>query len=454
MKDIITSQKLREGERKMRGKKCLGSSYEFIVGEEIGHGGNGSVHLVNNLKPNTDEVYVVKILSLNKWKNKYMKKKRYDRFKKEINTVLELEGKMSGLMSIVDFYYPDVFKDNEYMWYMMPKAQSFKQFIKNNHIDINKKLEYLIELCSIICELHDNGYSHRDIKVDNILVLNNRLKLADFGLIWNIDDSRITNEGERVGPYYIGPPELESIDLSIDDFRPSDVYLFSKLVWEIIKNDSIGFRGEYKRDNEQFYLNPKEYGVSSFEPLHKLLEQSTKFNMEERIDINNCRGLLIEQLSIIENVNQDKCLTYMYDELQMEVLNKHEPEEKIYKSFSAINDILRKFTPISKIMILGANEAINATKISSWKIENSFLFTSEINSELSYSYLFYPDYIKFSKDNDGFELYIKGVKREEIHAEFISFNESKREVMWGIPNTNIFLDEPLVIHFEKKSTYI
>ena len=24
----------------------------------------------------------------------------------------------------------------------------------------------------------------------------------------------------------------------------------------------------------------------------------------------------------------------------------------------------------------------------------------------------------------------------------------------GIPNTNIFLDEPLVIHFEKKSTYV
>ena len=438
----------------MSGKKYLGNSYEFTVGDKIGCGGNGSVYLVNNLKPNTDRVYVVKILSLNRWANKYTKKKRYNRFKKEIDTVLKLHEQIPGIMGIVDFYYPDVFKGNEDVWYMMPKAQSFKQFNRNNHIDIMKKLECLIELCSTICELHHKGYSHRDIKVDNILVLDGRLKLADFGLIWNIDDRRITNEGERVGPYYIGPPELENTDLNIDDFRPSDVYLFAKLVWEIIKNDFIGFRGEYKRNNEQFYLNPKEYGVRSFEPLHKLLEQSTKINMSERMDINNCRNLLIDQLSIIKDVDQQKCLTYIYDELQMEVLNRYEPEETIYRDYRKINDILKKFTPISTITILGANEVINATKIRGWKIENSYLFTSEINSELSYSYLFYPDYIKFSKNNEGIELHIKRVDREEIHSEFISFNESKKEVMWEIPNTNIFLDEPLVIHFGNKSTNV
>lgn len=192
----------------------------------------------------------------------------------------------------------------------------------------------------------------------------------------------------------------------------------------------------------------------SFEPLHRLLEQSTKINMSERININNCRDLLIDQLSIIEEVDQQKCLTYMYDELQMEVLNRHEPEEIIYSNYRTVNDILRKFTPISTITILGANEVIHATKISNCKIENSYLFTSEINSGLTYSYLFYADYIKFSKNNDGIELHIKGVKREEIHAEFISFNESKEEIMWGISNTNIFLDEHLVIHFGRKSAYV
>ena len=437
----------------MSTKISLENKYKFTIGNKIGHGGNGNVYLVNDLEPHIDGDYVVKILSLKKWRNIETKKKRYNRFKKEIDTVLELQGQILGIMEIVDFYYPDDFEENEQVWYVMPKAQSFKQFNQNECIDTKKKLEYLIELCSTLCELHDKGYSHRDIKVDNILVLDDRLKLADFGLIFSVNDSRITNDGERVGPYYIGPPELESMDISIDDFRPSDVYLFSKLVWEIIKNDFIGFRGEYKRDNE-FYLNPKEYGVMSFEPLHRLLEQSTKIDMSERIDINNCRYLLTEQLSIIEKVDQQKSLTYMYDELQMEVLNRHEPEERIYRDYKTIDDILRKFTPISTITILGANKVINATKISSWKTQNAYLFTSDTNSVLSYSYLFYPDYIKFTKDNEGIELYIKGVNREEIHAEFISFNELKQEAMWGIPNTNIFLDEPLVIYFEKKSTYV
>ena len=38
----------------------------------------------------------------------------------------------------------------------------------------------------------------------------------------------ITGEGERLGPYYIGPPELESRDIKMDDFRASDVFLFLK----------------------------------------------------------------------------------------------------------------------------------------------------------------------------------------------------------------------------------
>lgn len=118
-----------------------------------------------------------------------------------------------------------------------------------------------------------------------MLVLENQVKLSDFGLIWSVDDSMITGEGERLGPYYIGPPELESRDIKMDDFRASDVFLFAKVVWMILKNDNMGFRGQYRRENRQFYLNSSEYGVFTFEPIHRLLEESTKLEMCERIDI-------------------------------------------------------------------------------------------------------------------------------------------------------------------------
>ena len=39
----------------------------------------------------------------------------------------------------------------------------------------------------------------------------------------------------------------------------------------------------------QFYLNSSEYGVFTFEPIHRLLEESTKLEMCERIDIKRCR---------------------------------------------------------------------------------------------------------------------------------------------------------------------
>ena len=58
----------------------------------------------------------------------------------------------------------------------------------------------------------------------------------------------------------------------MDDFRASDVFLFAKVVWMILKNDNMGFRGHYKEKIRQFYLNSSEYGVFTFEPIHRLFK--------------------------------------------------------------------------------------------------------------------------------------------------------------------------------------
>lgn len=441
--------RLKEGELKMSGKDKIykGNSYEFTLGKGIGKGGNGRVFEVNISDFKCKKNYVVKILSLNKWKDKGMKELRYKRFHKEIHKVLELQNNISGIMKIIDFHCPSEMQEKSGAWYLMYKAESFNKFIIENNIDLKRKVEYLLELSNILFTLHEKGYSHRDIKIDNLLILDNQLMLSDFGLIWNIDDSRITGEDERLGPFYIGPPELENRYIDMDDFRPSDVYLFAKVVWMVLKNDNIGFRGEYKRDNKQFYLNAVEYGVTTFEPIHKLLEKSTKLNMNERINIKECRELIIEELSILDESITNKALSYRFEELKKEMINNEDPDERVYRNFNSIFKELEKFTPISNIIIEGVNEIINADLVKRWKVDDSIIFKS--NLKIGQTYLCYPDYVKYISERDSFELHIKKIEREDVHSEFVSYKES-RMLKWAAINTNIFLDEPLVIRFEKR----
>ncbi|CEO33249.1 protein kinase domain-containing protein [Paraclostridium sordellii] len=431
-----------------RGRIYQGKKYKFKLGKRIGKGGNGEVYEVDILNCKSSGTYVVKFLSINRWRGK-KRELRYNRFFKEIHTVVELQEDTTGIMKILDYYCPDKIQENDSVWYLMERAESFKDFSSRNKLDLKAKLSYLIDLSNILCDLHYRRYSHRDIKLDNLLIINGRLMLSDFGLIWNTEDFKITMEGERLGPFFVGPPELESRDPKMVDFRPSDVYLFSKVVWETVKEDYFGFRGEYIRSNKQFYLNPLDYGVSTFEPIHQLLEQSTKPNISERIDIHRCRELLNEQLFIINNDDQDKDkeLQYRFCELQKEILNKHTPDKRIYSNGEAIYDILKSFIPISDIIIDVSNEKMNIDSIEKWIDNGAIILKSSKISQVN-SYLCYPEYIVDNSYEDEIELYIKPIERKSIHNGFISYEESKK-VSWGVRSNDILLDESLVIKLRK-----
>ena len=122
---------------------------------------------------------------------------------------------------------------------------AFSRFHGCSANNLGKILE-MLQLARIIQSIHERDKAHRDIKPENILVLNGKLVLSDFGLCWGIGEERLTGLNERVGPYKIMPPELERVQTDLDlDFKPSDVYLFSKVIWMTLKGDNIGFRGQY-----------------------------------------------------------------------------------------------------------------------------------------------------------------------------------------------------------------
>lgn len=177
-------------------KVYKGKYYEFTLGKFIGKGGNGIVHECNIKNDLTNIKYAVKIFDIHKWKDVKTQSLRYKMFSKEINTVMNLQENTSGIMKILDYYCPDKIPETGKVWYLMYRAERFLDFCRKINKYLTLKLKYLLDLSNII--------------IDNLLVIDQKLFLSDFGLIWNTEDKKITRDGERLGPFYIGPPELEN----------------------------------------------------------------------------------------------------------------------------------------------------------------------------------------------------------------------------------------------------
>lgn len=252
-------------------------------------------------------------------------------------------------------------------WYLMPKAKPYKLNRKRN---IYSKILEMLQLARIIQSIHERDKAHRDIKPENILVLNGKLVLSDFGLCWGIGEERLTGLNERVGPYKIMPPELERVQTDLDlDFKPSDVYLFSKVLWMTLKGDNIGFRGQYQRGEVQIYLNKEDYdNVITLEPIHKLMEEATFEEMGKRISIQKCIEYLELQRKILnreeyELLSNEFVSQLLYDEYSKKIIACSKPDELTYKDAAIITHMLRDIIPISNIFVKSLHSDQNIKQI-------------------------------------------------------------------------------------------
>ncbi|GBC22041.2 kinase-like domain-containing protein [Rhizophagus irregularis DAOM 181602=DAOM 197198] len=84
--------------------------------------------------------------------------------------------------------------------------------------------------CSVSC-LHDEGIVHRDLHSRNVLVHQNSIRLADFGLSKRIDEASRTRSKLLGMTPYIDPKVLLNNNLKLN--KKSDVYSIGVLLWEI-----------------------------------------------------------------------------------------------------------------------------------------------------------------------------------------------------------------------------
>jgi serine/threonine-protein kinase len=104
-------------------------------------------------------------------------------------------------------------------------------FKRGVHFGPTDMISIMAQLLDALDHAHDQGIVHRDIKPSNIIVmLNGRLKLADFGIA-RIDTSDLTQFGVIMGtPSYIAPEQY--LGLTVD--RRADIFSAGVIFYQLL----------------------------------------------------------------------------------------------------------------------------------------------------------------------------------------------------------------------------
>lgn len=93
-------------------------------------------------------------------------------------------------------------------------------------------------VCEGIAQAHQQGIAHRDLKPDNVILLNDtHAKVLDFGLSIATGMDALTRSGEWIGtPQYMAPEAFQRS--YIDEPARLDVYALGLILWESLAGHS------------------------------------------------------------------------------------------------------------------------------------------------------------------------------------------------------------------------
>ncbi len=222
--------------------KIIADRYRLL--EEIGEGGMGTVWVAEQTQPVRRRVAIKLIKS--------------GMDTRQVLSRFELERQALAVMD-----HPNIAKvldggvtEQGYPFFVMEyvKGVPITEYCDQARVDVDGRLNLLVQVCQAVQHAHQKGIIHRDLKPSNILVClyDGRAvpKVIDFGLAKAVNEpltehTLYTAHGVMVGtPLYMSPEQAQFNNLDVD--TRSDIYSLGVILYELLTGTTPLDRKRFK----------------------------------------------------------------------------------------------------------------------------------------------------------------------------------------------------------------
>ena len=255
----------------MKGQK-INDRYQII--KTIGEGGMANVYLAYDVI--LDRNVAVKILR----GDLATDEKFVRRFQREALSASSLSHP-----NIVEVY--DVGEDNGLYYIVMEyiEGRHLKQLLKKRgKLTITEAVDIMMQLADGMSAAHDHYIIHRDIKPQNIMILENGMvKITDFGIAMALNSTQLTQTNSVMGSVHYLPPEQANGKGSTIQ---SDIYSMGILFYELLTG-TLPYRGDNAVEIALKHLkekipNVKEMDDTIPQSVENIIIKSTSKNIKNR----------------------------------------------------------------------------------------------------------------------------------------------------------------------------
>ena len=338
-----------------RGDK-INDRYQII--RSIGEGGMANVYLAYDTI--LDRNVAVKILR----GDLATDEKFVRRFQREAISASSLSHP-----NIVEMY--DVGEDDGKYFIVMEylEGKTLKSLVKKRGaLTLSEVVDIMLQLTSAVACAHDSYIIHRDIKPQNVLILDDgRVKITDFGIAMALNSNELTQTNSVMGSvHYLPPEQANGTGASVK----SDIYSLGILMYELLTG-KLPFKGENAVEIAIKQMRDPIPSVCEFNPEIPQSIENVVLKAAAKNPKNRYNSVAEMHDDIATALNEDrlneKKLTYMYSEVDLDETDKHlATREKLNEDIVSekVEEVkVRKLNKVALFTAIGVGAVILITAI-------------------------------------------------------------------------------------------